>query len=237
VSARTDRGALPPGAYVASALLHAAVFTLAFMTLRNTAPQVALPPIYHVELVAAPKGERAIGEVKPTAPAVTKPITAPRPSDASVKTMPTPKKTAKPEAVRRATPDIAIPKKLVPSNAPTAGGGPEGGQGTDVGNIRSDGIEFPFPGYLRNVVRQIALNFKPRNPKARLRAEVHFLIHRDGSVTNVTFFTRSGDYAFDLEAQGAIEAAARTRAFGPLPGGFPDDVLPVFFRFDPDFIR
>jgi len=62
-----------------------------------------------------------------------------------------------------------------------------------------------------------------------------FLIHRDGSVTNFRFVTKSGAYAFDLEAQGAIEAASRY--FGPLPEGFRDDVLPVVFSFDPRFLR
>jgi len=192
--------------------------------------------MYHVELVAAPPGMRAIGEVRETAPAPQRALTAPRPSDATTKAMPDPKKVAD-NPVRRATPDVEAPKKQERSNAPRAGGGPEGGKGTDVANVRSEGIEFPFPGYLNNIVRQIALNFKPRNPNSRLRAEVTFLIHRDGSVSDFKFVTRSGNYAFDLEARSAVEAVARARSFGPLPGGFPDDVLPVFFRFDPDFIR
>jgi protein TonB len=103
--------------------------------------------------------------------------------------------------------------------------------------VRSDGIEFPFPGYLNNIVRQIAINFKPRNPAARLKAEVRFLIHRDGSVSDISFIRRSGNFSFDLEAQGAVEAASSTGRFGPLPTGFPDDVLPVVFSFDPEFLK
>lgn len=224
-----------PGAYVASAAIHAALLAVAFIAFRSP-PAVMLPPMYHVELVAAPPGARAIGEVKKTPPSAAKPVTAPRPSDATTKTMPSPTKVAD-NPIRRATPDLAIPRKVAKSNAPVAGGGPIGGKGTDVANVRSEGIEFPFPGYLNNIVRQIALNFKPRNPSAKLRAEVTFLIHRDGTVTDFKFVKRSGNYAFDLEAQSAVEAVARSRAFGPLPGGFKDDVLPVFFRFDPDFIR
>jgi hypothetical protein len=45
----------------------------------------------------------------------------------------------------------------------------------------------------------------------------------------------SGDYEFDLEARGAVEAAAPR--FGSLPAGFSDDALPVVFSFDPKFIR
>jgi hypothetical protein len=36
---------------------------------------------------------------------------------------------------------------------------------------------------------------------------------------------------------GAVDAAAQARAFGPLPQGFSDDVLPVIFSFDPRLIR
>jgi protein TonB len=122
-------------------------------------------------------------------------------------------------------------------DAPRAGGGPTGGRGADVANIRTQGIEFPYPAYLNNIVRQIALRFAPANSSAPLRAEVRFLLHRDGTVSDITVVTRSGKYAFDLDAQGAIEAAAVDRAFGPLPSGFPDDVLPVVFSFDPSLLR
>jgi protein TonB len=121
--------------------------------------------------------------------------------------------------------------------APRAGGGPTGGRGTDVATVRTQGIDFPYPGYLNNIVRQIALNFAPPNPNSPLAAEVSFLIRRDGSVTNLRFISRSGNYVFDLEAQGAVEAAGSQRAFGPLPDGFQDDVLPVVFSFDPRFLR
>ena len=119
--------------------------------------------------------------------------------------------------------------------APKAGGGPIGGKGTDVATVQTEGIDFPFPGYLNNIVRQIALRFNPGDANSGLRAEVRFVIRRDGSVIGIGFVTRSGNYAFDLEAQGAVEAAARE--FGPLPEGFHDDALPVVFSFDPRFIK
>ena len=36
----------------------------------------------------------------------------------------------------------------------------------------------------------------------------------------------------DLDAMGAIEAVGSTRGFGPLPQGWTDDVLIVYFTFD-----
>ena len=59
------------------------------------------------------------------------------------------------------------------------------------------------------------------------------MIHEDGSVTDIEWIRRSGDPAFDLQAQGAIEAAGKSLAFGPLPDGYPQDRLRVSFFFDP----
>jgi periplasmic protein TonB len=244
-----------------SAILHATVATLLFNTMRERKP-VALPPMYRVEIVAAPPGERAIGEVKSSQAQAPPAVTQQSAPQSSVKDMPLPKAKPAEKTPARSTPTIAKPaerpstaakkpavgaakqgaatEKTVSkakSEAPKAGGGPTGGTGTDVATVRSDGIEFPFPGYLNNIVRQIALNFNPRNPNARLKAEVRFLIHRDGSVSDLTFIRRSGNFSFDLEAQGAVEAASSARGFGPLPDGFQDDVLPVVFSFDPEFLK
>jgi outer membrane biosynthesis protein TonB len=68
---------------------------------------------------------------------------------------------------------------------------------------------------------------------AALRAEVSFLILRDGGVREIRLTRPSGSFSFDLSAQGAIEAAGSTGAFGPLPDDYPADVLPVSFYFTP----
>jgi outer membrane biosynthesis protein TonB len=64
-----------------------------------------------------------------------------------------------------------------------------------------------------------------------------FFVHRDGSISGLQFVRRSGSFAFDLEAQGAVEAASRASAFGTLPTGYGPDVLPVSFFFSPKAIR
>ena len=129
-------------------------------------------------------------------------------------------------------------KKAAPKDEPQpkAGGGPTGGAGTDVANIKTEGVEFTDQAYLNNIVRQIAVRFNPRNPGA-LRAEVFFIVRRDGSVGEFRFLSKSGAYAFDLEAQGAIESAGSAKAFGGLPDGYVNDFLPVIFTFDPSLFR
>jgi periplasmic protein TonB len=221
----------------ASVLLHAAAITLLFV-LRAPATAI-LPPVYHVNLVAAPPGPRAVGTVQDK-PAVTqaKPLPPPK---VKAKPKPAPVATKQPAKPARA-PKVATPApaevKTRPATAktPAAGGGPEGGKGADVATVHTPGIEFPFQGYLDNIVRQIALRFDAGNGGA-LTAEVAFLIHRDGSVSDFRFQKRSGSYGFDLSAQGAIDAAGGARAFGPLPAAYPNDVLPVIFTFDPRIIH
>ncbi len=192
-----------------SALFHAAIATLLFNTLKERKP-VALPPMYRVEIVAAPPGERAIGEVASAATKPTTSVTPPTAAQSTVKEMPLPRAKPAPKTPARATP-------------------------TEGKVAQSPKVSAPTEAKVTPQPKTEA--FKPRNPAARLKAEVRFLIHRDGSVSDLTFIRRSGNFSFDLEAQGAVEAASSTGRFGPLPAGFPDDVLPVVFSFDPQFLK
>ncbi len=223
-----------------SLVLHASILATAFVLAHGR--EVRLPPVYQVDLVAAPAGPRAIGQVTEAAtpPALLpEPAPPPKRAEAPVES-PVPVNKKPPPVAKKVTPTTPVPNatQTIPKDtpAPKAGGGPEGGKGADVANVSIQGIQFPYPAYLENIVRQIALRFKPRSAQA-LVAEVVFLIRRDGSMTGFSFRRRSGAYEFDLEAQGAVEAAARSGSFGALPDGFGDDVLTVIFSFDPQLIR
>lgn len=106
-----------------------------------------------------------------------------------------------------------------------------------MANIDTPGIEFDYPGYSTNIVRQLITRFGGMT--GSLTAEVRFVIHRDGSVDpqSIRIVTSSGNYSFDQRALGAVETAANSHAFGPLPAGFREDILPVTFRFSPTGIR
>jgi protein TonB len=211
-------------------VLHFAIVA-AFLALRPERPP-ATPPIYRVNIVAAPPGAPAAGVVTPTTPiAESEKPAPPRPKSEEVAPV---QRTPTRRVPKLATPSVSTKRVDRNAPAPVAGGGEQGGRGTDVANIRTEGIDFPYPGYLENIVRQIALRFRPPRGSP-LKAEVMFLIRRDGSITGFQFRQRSGSFTFDLEAQGAVESAAT--AFGALPSGFRDDVLPVMFSFDPRLIR
>jgi hypothetical protein len=236
VSARAEQRLRGP--LGVSALLHAAL--LAMVIVKGLERPPAQAPIYNVNLIAAPPGPRAQGVVTPEA--ATRPpnptATPPPRSTSQPRDMPTPRTRPNTRAPVPATPSPAPTRQPQTAKAPPAGGGPTGGRGTDVATVKIDaGIDFPFQGYLDNIVRQIALRFKPETNNQALRAEVRFLIRRDGSISPPVLAVASRDYGFDAEAKGAVEAAGATRAFGPLPAGYPEDVLPVTFSFVPRLIR
>lgn len=228
------------GGFAASVLFHGALVA-AFFLLRPGAPPPS-PPLYRVQLFAAPPGERAIGVVQdqptPTPPPEKK-IEKPKPAPKPVVTKPVPKPTAKSvPAVKQVTPTpptkVAPPKVETPQ--PVAGGGETGGKGADVGNVDTGGLEFNYPGYISNIIRQLILAWGQGAP--RYDAVVRFTIKRDGTVDPASIqLVTHGNYANDNRALGAVEQVADAKLFGTLPPGFREDILPVTVRFTPAMFK
>jgi outer membrane biosynthesis protein TonB len=195
-------------------------------------PSTRQVPVYSVQLVAAPApapNARRAPEV------VSRP--AERPAPKITKKPPPPKRTSvskeapppAPDAAKREPAPRSSPDSLAPGVTPSTG--------TDVATVSLPGVTFPYPGYLKNIVSEVYRRWHRPPNNAPLEAEVMFLIHRDGSISDIQFIKRSGNFAFDLEAQGAIEGAGTAKAFGPLPEAYPADVLPVSFFFNPSSVR
>ena len=108
--------------------------------------------------------------------------------------------------------------RTTPPEAPAPGVQPS--TGTDPATVKTSGVEFPYPEYLRNLVGQVYRRWQRPVDNVSLQAEVLFLVHRDGSITDLQFVRRSGSFAFDLEAQGALESAGNAHSFGRLPDGY-----------------
>ena len=184
-----------------------------------------LPPTYTVRLIAAPVTDLESRKA-PEAferPAEEKPAPAPQ-----VKTPKSTVSRATPPPTRDQTRREAAPR-TTPTNQPLPGETPS--TGNDVATVSTEGVAFPFPEYLQNIVSQVLRRWQRPAQATPLEAEVSFFVHRDGSVTDLQFIRRSGNFAFDLEAQGAIEEAGRFKVFGSLPDGWTPDVLFVRFYF------
>jgi len=235
---RIERGGAQLTAGVPGAVLvHVAVAVL-LVVVSQLEPRINAP-VYAVDLVAAPipRPDAAIDEaappVVPDEPAEAVPEKVVEPDAAPIATtQKPPKPVARPEAPK--TP--VDPKREPPpstASQPTAPAAPvtAPGTGTDATTIKTPGLEFPYPEYLRNIMNQVYRRWGA--PNTALRAEIGFVIGRDGSVRQIQVMKRSGNFAFDLDAQGAIEAAGNNRAFGPLPDGWTSEVLNVVFVFEP----
>ena len=207
-------------------LVHAGTLLLLWASVRTI--ETSGPPVYAVELVAAPApppdakpAPEAVSRPAPEQAAPTKP-----PVKAATKPKPVPPKTtAKTPGKVEPTPRTAAPTPPLPGETP--------GTGADLVNVSTPGLAFPYPEYLRNIVQEVYRRWQRPLGNTALRAEVSFLVLRDGSVREIRLSRGSGAFSFDLSAQGAVEAAGAAGAFGPLPDGYPADVLPVSFYFTP----
>ncbi|MGB7211217.1 MAG: energy transducer TonB [Gemmatimonadales bacterium] len=226
---RAPRGNLLLGVS-GTVLVHGAAIVL----LVALAPRAQIaPPVYAVNLVAAPapapeSPKPTVAQPTPPPPPVapTKVIKSTHPVPPAPKPVPKPPPSTTEAPVHRAPP---TPVTAAPGEAPSTG--------TDAITVKTPGLDFPFPDYLRNIVSQVYRHWDRPSGASGLRAEVFFLITRDGTVKDIRFVTSSGNFAFDLGAQGAVEAAANVHAFGRLPDGYGQDVLPVSFYFVPGMAR
>ncbi len=184
------------------------------------------PPVYSVNLVAAPAPRE---DSRPAPEAVARPVEEPPAPSVPVaepaRTVPKPVPTRpQPAQPKEPAPRTRSPERPAPGETP--------GTGSDAVTVKTPGLTFPYPGYLENIYNQIYRRWE-RPVSSSLSAEVTFLIMRDGSVRDLRFSRSSGNFSFDLSAQGAVEAAGNTKAFGSLPDGFEADVLLVSFYFAP----
>lgn len=236
------------GAVVSAVVLHVLLVALFWAGGRRLSAELPEFRAYRVHLVSPPP--QAAGEPQPTVetpqiitpppaepPALTPPVVEPTPAPVRPAEQPRTPPVTPPAATPPArTPPATPPRTETPpvrQPTPTTGNNPQPVQvGGDGVNVRQDGMEFPFPAYLNNVVQQIHNHFR-WSGAANLEAQVTFYILRDGAVGGIEVTRRSGNLGFDLEATGAIEQVAARGRFGALPDGWQPDRLWVSFRFLP----
>jgi len=108
--------------------------------------------------------------------------------------------------------------------------GPGSGTGLGTG-IGVDAGNFPYMGYVNILRNKVAQNWNPEpypssSPKKVL---VYFKILKDGVVANLTVKESAGVSFID---RSAIRAIMNSAPFPPLPAGYADDYLGVYFMFE-----
>jgi TonB family protein len=202
-----------------SLLIHASLFVV-FSLHSKRAAYVVLP----IELLvnSAPRGGQT---------AVAQPVKAPVeqvkkikekeiviPKKQKEKPRQSPKAEPEKEA-EQPRPAQETPPPAAPAQAP--------GQGF-TGGIRIDSVRFPYAYYTNLVVRKIGRYWQWSNEFGKLRTVVFFRINRDGGVAEVNLKDPSGDSLFDDQAVRAVKLAS---PFPPLPEGYAEKDLGVYFEF------
>ncbi|MDM7926732.1 MAG: TonB family protein [bacterium] len=195
--------------------LHAFLFGLLFVGRRAPAlPEPGL--ILRVSLHAAPAPARETGpelEAVPAAALVVKPDEAEPENGRPVE------KPSEPPADREE-------RKPAPreEHVPGTATGPA---------VRVEGGAFPYSYYLNLIQLRIQENWSPPYRRTGGResrtAQVGFIIHRDGRVSDVELEAGTEFYLFD---QAALRAVMNAGRFPPPPGGMTQDYLKIHVTFE-----
>lgn len=230
------RSAARPGrrAVLASLVLHALLLLGLLAGGLAARPQPPDLKVYRVDIVPAPsvpapespaEEPAAEPEVEPEPEPEPEVVAEPEPDPVPAEREPEPA-AAEPERAERKPPRREQPAR------PERRHMDADAMSSDDLRVLIEGLQARYPEYYENIIRQVYRYFRWSGSE-RARAEVFFYINRDGSASEIQLVRGTGNVAFNLEAQGAVEAAGSRRAFGPLPSDFEYDRLPVVFSFDP----
>src|SRR6185436_8264623 len=103
----------------------------------------------------------------------------------------------------------------------STGGGPGSGSTLDV-------ADFCCPDYIVTMLERIRASWQQQQGSSGV-VVVHFLIQRDGRLTNYEVVQSSGSSVLDLAA---LRAVAQTRQIPPLPAQFPNPTLGLRLYFE-----
>ena len=174
------------------------------------------PPVYQINLVAAPAEAMARAEPARAEPREKRPPEPPKKTEEKIPE-PEEKKVREPEVEK--PPESPQPRKEAETREAR-------GVESEV-PLTLEGKPFPHQYYLENMVAKVQRNWTPTSQP--LKAVVYFQIRRNGSIQNVRIEEESGSYLFDRAAQRAI---LQSSPFPPLPDGYAGDHLGVYFEFN-----
>ena len=203
-------------------------------------------PVYDVQLVSLQVDASRPSPQPPPRRVEPKPVTPPpkptktksvkKPAPAAVEPAPTKAKPAPapiPEAVAAPAPPERPPDPPAPEPQAKA---PEPSEpGIQLVTPLMEAVALKYPFYMNALKRKINENWSPPGAGFAQKREllVVFTIQRDGSVRGAEIEQSSGDAFYD---QAAIRSVRRATPFPPLPPGYPEENMKIFFSFslDPD---
>jgi TolA protein len=133
------------------------------------------------------------------------------------------KKAEKKAAKEEKKPQVIEKKEAAAQDSPS-----QAGTGAPSARLTLDTLKFPYAYYTSLVVKKVGQNWQWTNDFGNLRALVYFKILKDGSISDGGKKKSSGDKLFAQRAEGAVKLSG---PFPPLPQGYTEDSLGIFFEF------
>lgn len=134
------------------------------------------------------------------------------------KLKPLPKKKEKPKDVKHKKEEPKLPPSP-PALQPSS-------------TLTPDTVKFPYMYYLKNIRERVSNNWSWSRSEGGatgvVKTVVYFKINRDGNIAEPLFKEKSGDRVFDDIAIRSVKISA---PFPPLPSGYEEDTLGVYFEF------
>jgi protein TonB len=94
--------------------------------------------------------------------------------------------------------------------------------------ISLDAAKFPYAYYTNMIVKRINRNWQWAQSFGKMKAVIYFKIQKDGRITDIAVKESSGEALFD---QQAVRAVSLADPLAPLPDGYSDTDLGVYFEF------
>jgi len=100
--------------------------------------------------------------------------------------------------------------------------------GIPMSGVSIEAAKFPYTYYLYLIREKVGKNWSWPVTETKKKTVIYFRILHDGSISQIRTKESSKDDSFDLAALRAIEISA---PFPPLPAGFPEEYLGIYFEF------
>ncbi|OIO72437.1 MAG: hypothetical protein AUJ85_10210 [Elusimicrobia bacterium CG1_02_37_114] len=97
-----------------------------------------------------------------------------------------------------------------------------------VSSLSLEAAKFPYTYYLNQIRKKVSANWFFNRQSGNLRNVVYFRIKPNGEIIALRLSESSGDRIFDQLSSRAVELSA---PFPPLPQGFEEEYLGVYFEF------
>jgi protein TonB len=215
-----------------SLFVHGLGLVLVFMFGNHVSRQpITQPRAINVQMVRMPEINRPPAET--VQEVVPPPVQEEIKPDLPPKELPKPKPEDKPREEKKPQPEVKQPEPVV--EEPVASDETPEVQAQSVispPSVTGTDTEFPFAWYIAQVEGKIVQNWKPRQlgfgKRAVVSCTVHFVIARNGNVSQVTLIRNSGVGVYDRESLRAVS----TTKLPPLPPQYPGQSLGVTFIFN-----